>query len=449
MTCRTGSDSGRWAFLRGYSAAVVVGALVITLGGCSAPESSGLPEGNHPVVLLLIEGVRTDYLGCYGGAELQTPVLDQLAEESVRFEWAFAQAKDAAPSLTVMLTGLYPTTSGVVNAGDRLPEEVVTLAECAREGGMVTAAFVEGRSAGDDFGLGQGFDTFEGSSDAGAAAMEWMRQNAEGDFLLLVAGRSASPAAALDTSEAPAGYAERLQTVVASRIGDRPLLLDDKDLAFTAELYATRLSYLDAALGRFFETFRELGLDQRATLVVAAVNGLELQEHGHLFAESLHTPVTRIPLMIRFPGGRSARTVSEFVEALDLTPTLLDVLGLEIPDAIQGSSLMPLIEGHGTPPYIAFGEASRESGHRFAAMAGLRLVEIDAAGEGLLFDLVNDPLELSPLGEESADRAAVLARHLEAWGKMIAARSYDPELRTEEDLDDETLEQLRSLGYIQ
>jgi len=121
------------------------------------------------------------------------------------------------------------------------------------------------------------------------------------------------------------------------------------------------------------------------------------------------------------------------------------LLGEEPATELQGRSLVPLIEGAGMPPYVAFGESAGEE--YFAALGGYRLVQhVDSPSE--LYDLATDPAEQSDLAASEERRVAVLEDHLGAWKKMVSAASLDPDRRTEE-LDDEALEQLKSLGYIQ
>jgi arylsulfatase A-like enzyme len=164
----------------------------------------------------------------------------------------------------------------------------------------------------------------------------------------------------------------------------------------------------------------------------------------------LHTTTTRVPLLLRLPGGRPARSIGKIVETVDVMPTLLELAGAETPVAVQGRSLVPLIEKRGKPPYVAFGETPHGGGQGFVALGGYRLLlsrEDDAAR---LYHLPVDPLEQNDLAgnESEAERIAVLRRHLDAWEEMVAASSLDPD-REEAPMDEDTLEQLRSLGYIQ
>ena len=180
------------SFLRRLMAAVAVGSLAIVLmmscGGDNV-EESGVVAGAHPVIIIALDGLRADALGSYG-APARTPAFDALAAESVRFEWAFAQAPQSQPSLATLFSGLYPTTNGLRVPGDYMADEAQTLAEVLKVAGYSTAAFVEGLPGGSDYGLAQGFDSYQTVSDPGAQATDWMKSHANENFLLVLAGWS-------------------------------------------------------------------------------------------------------------------------------------------------------------------------------------------------------------------------------------------------------------------
>ena len=278
-----------------------------------------------------------------------------------------------------------------------------------------------------------------------------MGQHADENFLLLIAGWGSSALddidRLLDADNAVSN--ERVIEVLASRDGDEPLLFTDDEMVRIRDWYAARTQLIDAFMGNFMTEFKALGFDKTATLVVVGSNGFALQEHGDLFGETLYAPVARVPMMIRLPGGHMASTNPKTVEVMDLMPTLIDLVGAEPPEGVQGASLVAIINGTSTPPYIAFGEGQGGAGQRFAALAGYRAVASGPGGAMELFHTAGDPLELADVAESEADKLAKLNGDLEAWSKMVTATSLDPELRSDAPLDDETLKQLKSLGYVQ
>jgi arylsulfatase len=428
-------------------------ALVVLMScGSDEPKDESPAAGPKSVIVLSIDGLRADALGSYG-ALAATPGFDALAAESVRLEWAFAQAPQIQPSLATLFSGLYPTTNGLRAPGDYMADEAMTLAEVLSASGYSTAAFIEGSPTASDYGLAQGFDSYQIGPAPGEAATEWMKAHADEDFLLVFGGWS-NPAlekvrALLEGSGQPEGMSERVQQVLASRATDAPVGFDDEDLEYARAWYSARVQVIDSMLEGFMAEFRASGLADKAILVVLGSNGFALQENGDLFGESLYTSVTHVPVMIRFPGGANAQAVSKVTEVVDLMPTILEATGNQASAGIQGSSLLPIINGAGQPPYVAFGESPQSGGQRFVALGGMGMVSGIAGENAAIYDLMADPLQVTDLAETEGDKLAVMVRHLEAWEKMVSVTSLDPDLRTEEDLDEDTLKQLKSLGYIQ
>jgi arylsulfatase A-like enzyme len=405
-----------------------------------------------PVIVVAIDGLRADALGCYG-APAGTPVLDALAVESALFEWAFAQAPQLQPSLATLFSGMYPTTNALRTPGDYMADDSSTLAEALGAASYSTAAFIEGGPSDSDYGLAQGFDSYQTSGTPGAAAADWMAAHADENFLVVVGGWSRVALeqvnALLEGSGQPQGMTARVQEVLASRAAGEPVGFDEADLEWVRAWYAARVQVIDSLLGKFFQEVRTLGLDRKAIIVVLGSNGFALQEHGDLFGESLYPEVTHVPLMIRLPGGRDPQTVSKIVEVVDLMPTILELAGQSVPAGVQGASLLPILGGTGQPPYVAFAESPQGGGQRFVALGGLALVSGISGANPELYDLVLDPAATENLADSESDKLEVMVRHLQAWEKLVAVASLDPQLRAEEELDEDTLKQLKSLGYIQ
>ena len=397
---------------------------IVTSVSCSKSSDTDSSEGagamaakgHHPVVLLLMDGVRVDQLGSYGAESSSTPNLDAFASRAVRFDWAFAQSPGAASSLASLLTGLYPTTHGLVESGDRLVDEAVTLPEALAGTGLKTAAFLAGGEVFEGLGLEQGFDRFEAGPQALDGALQWIEQNADSDFFLMVGVGSVS------ASEVEADNA--------------------------TEAYAAQVAILDSSAGRVVEALDAVGLGEKATIAVVSLTGFELGEHAGVGEASIYTPETHVPMLLGSPQLPQGKSVDKIVEVVDLGPTLVVLLGEEPAAELQGRSLAGLIEGAGKPPYVAFGESAGEDGEYYAALGGYHLVQRGADGPSELYVLEMDPAEQRDVAASEENRVNVLEDHLGAWKKMVSVASLDPERRTEE-LDDEALEQLKSLGYIQ
>jgi arylsulfatase A-like enzyme len=436
--------------------------LVAGLVACSGPTDDGLPSYPHPIILIDVGTLRADHLGCYGYDRDTSPHIDALAGESVLFEWCFSQAPHTAPSQASILTGLYPGTHGVVPEGGRLPSEAMTLARALADHGYETAAFVDGGYLSAEFGLQQGFRTHDNSHGAGLEkiapkAVGWLGENAAQDFLLLIHTYDThapySPPLHYrdlflkhDSSEEAKAAASRLDTIHLAAEGQRPQALSPYDLEYAEALYAAEIRFVDDMIGELMREIRNLGLDERATIVLVSDHGEEFQEHGSLFHDKLYSTVTHVPLMIRLPGGRQAGRISNIVETVDLMPTLLDLAGAPQPPGVQGQSLLPLIRGKGKPPYMAFGESDFFGGQQYVAMGGYRMIVSAASGKAELYRFLDDPLELDDLAPSDPERVQVLQRRLDAWKELVTRAALGQETAP---LEEDTLEQLRSLGYVQ
>lgn len=421
---------------------VIAIALAGSCGG-GGPEAPDPAHQGRSLIVIAVDGLRADAIGCYGGAGASTPALDALAGESIRFDQAWSQAPTMLPSIASMMTGLYPTTHGLVEPGNRLAAEAPTLAETVAAQGLATAGFIQGAEGGDDFGLAKGFETYRTGPLPGQAALAWLDQHKGQDFFLLVAGFSAGRLEGAE--EAPEGFKQRLASAIGAIAEGQPSHLEPADVETARSRYATHVTRMDSALAELIVSLRSRGVLDRSTLVVVGSSGLAIQEHGNLFGDGLWPETTRVPLFVRKPGGEAA-TVTKVVEVLDLMPTLAAAAGAPIPTGSQGADLSPLVAGTGTPPYVAFAETDNRNSSRAAIMDGMMLVTAD--GQSLLYNLSSDPAASQDVAGDFPERAEVLQSHIEAWSKMVAAASLDPERRSE-DLDDETLDQLRSLGYIQ
>jgi len=445
---------------------LVTAALVVTsLVGCA--PNDGLPAGPHPLIIVDVDTLRADHLGCYGYHRDTSPNIDAFAAQSVFFEHAYSQAPNTPPSQATILSGLYPSTHGMVFDEDRIPDEVVMLAEALSAHGLITAGFHDGGYLRDVFGFGQGFGVYEdgkggGLETIGPKALQWLREHSREDFMLFIHTYDThtpyAPRAPYDTlfmegvPEPTPGFeptTDRMEEIRLSKYTDTLLTLPDNDLAYAMALYDGEIRAVDTWFGDFWSTIEALGLDRRATVVFISDHGEEFQEHGSVLHEKLYATVTHVPFMIRLPHGRLARRVSEVVEAVDLMPTLLELQDAPIPAGIKGSSLVPLMLGQRSEePWRAISE-SPFFGHRRAVVLGdhhLLYTKRDSTVE--LYDLRIDPLEQRNLADEAPNVVTALKSLLDSWEVMVGRQQINsPEVVTP--LDDETLEQLRQLGYIQ
>ena len=327
-------------------------------------------------MLISVDTLRADRLGAWGHAAHVSPFLDSLAEQGVVFEQTVAQSPWTAPSHAAMLTSTWPSVLGFAGAymGPEaqgfVHADAISLAEVLRDAGWRTQAVTAGGFVAARFGFDQGFEAY-GERDATlsaaiAQALTWLdaRDGDEPFFLFLHT---------YDVKRYRAGSAQRelLESRHGIRLRDRhPLaaLLQINDVqalpeitpafrAFVADLYDAAITRADTELSRLWQELERRDLAAATLFVVTSDHGEEFWEHGSSgHGYSLHDENVRVPLILRHPSLEPQRIAAQ-VRLVDLAPTLVDLLGLAVPQAWSGVSLVPWIEGTGED-LPAFSEAA-------------------------------------------------------------------------------------------
>lgn len=395
------------------------------------------------VVLITIDTLRADHLGCYGEASIRTPSIDQLAREGVRFTHAYTPVPITLPAHAALLTGEFPLANGMHDfSGNKLSTGSVTLAKALHDHGYATAAFIAAAVLDSRFGLNQGFDTYFDHFNMGSGeevqldaikrrgdqvvdnALAWLKAAPPRPFLLWV-----------HLYDAHAPY--RPPEPYASQYRGRP--------------YDGEIAFADAQMGRLFAFLRQQGIYERSLIVLASDHGEGLGEHGEkthgffVYNSTLH-----VPLIVRMPQA-APRAVPDEVSLVDVMPTVLQGLGIAVPPTVQGRSLMSLLLGRSSqnssnlyaesyPPLLHFGWNIL----RGVQWQGLKYIETTRPE---LYDTRSDPGELhnllgarQALAQEMKDRLQQILRRYTPVATTSATES--------EPTDPALLESLRSLGYV-
>ena len=392
------------------------------------------------VLLVTLDTTRADHLGCYGDAGAHTPNFDALAEEGVRFEHAWTSAPITAPAHATLLTGRYPVGHGVRDNGlFSLPEAEETLAERLAARGWATSAAVGAFPLAARFGFAQGFDRFDdrvgarfGTSPAGArlffderpagavneAALGWLAEHGSEPFFLWL------------------HYYDPHQPLTPPAPWNQ---------LFAANPYAGEIAYADESFGTVVDALRDRGAWERTLVVVTSDHGEGLGEHGEAtHSLLLYEGTLRVPLIVRVPGGSAGLVVREPVGTVDVLPTVLELLGMPVPEGLHGRSLAETLRT-GPPPTrrgLYAETLSPRLAHRWGELRAWR--EGDAkyihGPRPELYDLAADPRELAPL---RADASALHAK-LEGFLAREAAAPAQPGA-----IDAETRRRLEALGYAE
>lgn len=387
-----------------------------------------------PVVLISIDTLRSDHLPIYGYDKVATPAIDALRKDAILFERAYSHVPMTFPSHSSILTGLLPTHTGVRdNVGYELDAKALPyLPRLLHEAGYATGGAVSSFVMRGEIGFSHGFDFYDDKihSRAGRglggvqrsgpetlqAALPWLQGAAKKPlFFFLHLYEPHAPYAP------PEPYASR----------------------YASFLYDGEIAAVDQVVGDLVAELKRLGIYDRALVLLFSDHGEGLGEHGEdghgilLYRHDL-----QVPLLVKLPAAQHAgETVAAPARLIDLAPTVLSVLGREVPAAMQGKSLLDLLQAEKAPrdvyaesytPRLHFGWSELTSliRDRFQYIQG---------PDPELYDLQADPGQLSNLLNGERRTFAELRRDLEP---------YLTPLQAPQAVDEETKKSLAALGYI-
>jgi choline-sulfatase len=365
--------------------------LLCCLATAAAGQSTTKKTMQPDVFLVTIDTLRADHVHCFGDQQIQTPVLDRLCKDGVRFSQAFTPSPITNTSHTTILTGLLPSTHGVMDFAMPLAATHPTWAELLKARGYHTAAFIgavilDAKAMAP--GLDRGFDFYDNFPEHPPGKSRWGRverrgmdvvQHAEGWLGTHRAGPHFVWVHLFDPHdpyEPPPPYSQIYK--------DRP--------------YDGEIAYADSALGHFIAYLEKQGWYNGALVIVVVDHGEGLGEHQeNTHGIFLYDSTTHVPLIVKLPGRQAAgREVTAQVRTTDILPTVLDVLGVEAPERTDGASLQPYFTGAETAGRSAFGETDYPLHFGWAPLRSVRDTNFKyiEAPRPEFYDLHSDPGEL-------------------------------------------------------
>ncbi|MDH7513846.1 MAG: sulfatase-like hydrolase/transferase [Clostridiales bacterium] len=404
-----------------------------------SPREGVMRRSDLNVLLITLDTTREDRLGCYGYEKGRTPNLDSLAARGVRFENAYAQVPLTTPSHCSILTGTLPLYHQVRNNGAySLPDQLTTLAEIFGDKGFDTAAFVGSFTVDSRFGLDQGFAVYDDTFAEGQA------------FKALNSERKAEK-----VYESFARWLEKRNNqpfFCWVHFFDPHLPYDPPppyDTDFADNPYDGEIAYMDRYVGKTIEALRSRNVLGQTLLVLAG-------DHGEAFGEKtetghgvfLYDGTMRVPLIFYREGHLpSGLVVSPRVRLIDIAPTILDMLAIPAPKEMQGTSLVPYIEGKKKKDLTNYIETYFPlENYGWSPLVGV--VDGDwkyiRAPREELYHLKADPGETKNRIDSDIQTAAEKRRRLDE----IIAHSTSEISSTRRTLTAEEQERLRSLGYV-
>jgi arylsulfatase A-like enzyme len=422
-------------------------------------------QGAKPVqkvILISIDTLRPDYLGCYNSRMDTSPKIDELASESVLFTNATSHAPSTAISHKSILYSLYPAVHQ--SSTNSVPEEKLkSPIETLRLNGFKTAAFVGGGQLSRKFGFARGFDIYQegGKYDPSdsresletleTSVNAWLDKNSQEKFFLFVHTYEVHC-----PYDPPADYRQRAAWYTGGikareACGDNyynSRKLSSTDIRYIRDLYAGEVEHVDDFIGRLLKGLKDRDIYEETLIVFLSDHGESLGERGYIGHNLLYSTHLSIPLIMKIPGVAKSR-IEHPVEGIDIMPTIFSVLNLHRPYRFQGRDLLPMITRKALMKRSRI-QIAEQSG-RVRIRKG-KMVAIFSPRGGQpeeVYDLEKDPAERKNLvnaqnlflAECKREYANMLKSSRDLASMFVIRESGAPAL------DEQTKEQLKSLGY--
>lgn len=450
----------------------------------TVPSSARAPK--H-ILLITVDTLRADVLSCYGPDGAPTPNIDALAEDGIIFRHAQSPASWTLPSFATLMTGLSPTAHSATTMNARLPAEAKTLAEYLAEAGYYTGGigrnpylrparrigqgFIDyeiypksrpGRSFGTQIihRLDPGFYKVKGSTtDIREKAVDWIDRHHERDFFFWC--HFLDPH---EPYEPPAEYYPPGEPPyrVPKSAGDFTLIRkglfspSEEQKQWASNLYLAELRYVDDNFGLLIERLKQLGIYDDALIIFTSDHGEELWDrggcgHGH----TLHNEVINVPLIVKLPQSSVKKSVTQIVSNGSLLATTLDLAQIDYdPDWLSSGSLVPTWQAEESTslrtPVVSTGILFGQQ-QEAVLFDGYKFTRKIKSGKQQLYDLGADPEERHSITESRPEVVETAMKLLLAYHERSIRLRHEYGIGAEAgmELDAETLEHLKSLGYIE
>lgn len=406
-----------------------------------------------PVILISIDTLRADHTGCYGYERNTTPFLDEFAEEAVLFENAYADTPWTLPSHMTMMTGRHSHEHGV-GAATRLPESEITLAERLRDEGYITLGFTGHYWwLMDRWGFGQGFDFYKSGLEGHLLepitrtvrlAQDWLSDYPTNRLFLFFHSYEAHAKVEVDGYTLPyvpsdrsyVNFADGMPFGRFDRLGDdlpagSEFLIQadetqptEEEIEYMKAMYDDSIVLSDDYTRRLMAFLKSQNLYENALIIVLSDHGESFGENGMFLHKQLHESCVHIPLLVRFPGGEfGGQRVRGLVTTADLYATVLDVLGLPLPEDRDSRSLRAIAAGEASGrEEVFYTFTSNQQGIRRGPW---KLIHVLKDNTYHLFNLAEDPGELTEVTAKHPETAAELRERLEMFFRPDSGWTFD------------------------
>jgi len=414
-----------WHSVIMYSAC---GLLLIAIIGWPTPTKAGSSSSYVPgndrvrseqshnnVILISVDTLRADHLGTYGYVKDISQGIDSFSRDSILFKNAIAQAPDTLRSHASMFTSLIPTHHGAsrspkFGSQSPLPKNILTLAEILKGQGYSTVSYNDGGQVAAVFGLNQGFDIYKSFesrkfSEIFKAAIRWLENHRtekffmflhsyevhvpytpEARFLKLLEDHYSGHLSSPNSRHLPS----HIHGKIVQKINERKLEMSAKDLEHIINTYDAEIMSMDESFDDFIEYLKTRGIYDDTIIVFTSDHGEEFYEHGWVgqHSHTLYDELLKVPLIIKLPNSQDAGEVVESqVRSIDIAPTVLEILGIDVPSQFEGTSLLGILRNKSPHPLMAVSERGHKNKRASIRTGDWKYYQ------GRLYNILEDPSE--------------------------------------------------------
>ncbi len=395
------------------------------------------------IIIITIDTLRADRLGCYGYRTIKTPQIDSLAKEGVLFEKAFTPVPTTLPSHASIFTGTYPGTHGIKNNGTfALSDTADTLAEGLKEKGYSTAAFVSSFVLDSRFGLDQGFDLYNDDLVTNVQTVSLRKKERRAETVTQAAIQW------LNTKKEKTPFFLWMHYFDPHQKYDPPSPYGE---IYVDCPYDGEIAYTDSWIGVLVNKLKEMKIFENSLLILAGDHGEGLGDHQEdTHGVFLYDTTLHVPLIFRYPGRlpKNCR-IDSLVRLIDIAPTVMALAGYKNPSPMQGVNLCPLMEGKKKDLQLTLYCETEypKFTYGWSPLEGLRTQKWKyiKAPQNELYNLIKDPKEKKNTFNKNKKGQKKWEKRLAQLQKEFAS-STDHAQSVE--LDQATRDRLKSLGYI-
>ena len=440
------------------------------LSGCGKQRHVQKPN----IILIVVDTLRTDHVGCYGYHRNITPNIDKLAQEGILFRNAISSAPWTAPSVATMLTSQYPCVLGIRNHCVVIDSRFPLISEVLKQHGYATHGIVSHAFLSANLGFAKGYDSYDegpASSHGGISspavtykAVSFLQKKHEEPFFLFAHYFDPHYNFRLHGEY---NYYPSYKGAVRDNHPILPLRqirhsLSKDDIKYLLALYDSEIAFTDAHIGQLLDELKKQGLYEDSIIIITSDHGEEFMERGWIgHSITLYQELIHVPLIMKLPRCK-ARIIDSPVGLIDIAPTIYQYMGLKTPDGSEGKPLD--ISPHAsitTRPIFSETFKTALLGDRIEKIVVpiIAFRSIISGNSKLIYDEKKDLEQIYDLSEDPDERSNLAGQHgtqnkrlkalLSEWIDYVEAKQKRGPTQSEKELfTPEQRKQLESLGYL-